>query len=487
MLAKTEASIETKVAAIDDKVARRIDAALAPPEESSGTLAAQAANLESTLAIVEKVAGGSGPGVLSAEEHAALATKPNEAAVVEFMTPYLQALCLPHVDEMPPLCPPVLVNSETHKWLVQPGEAAAANRQLHLKPDSFLSWWPFIKEEPPSEGVLASVKLQKAGCVSGLLEAKVEPLTLTWRGKLYLYHRCLMESACCRSILFNKDEFYLYRTEFSRPVALIRSEWTSPGSAAEIRAFFAGERPPALVLHMRALLESLAAKPIRHEGRCHLGSGSYAHVFRVTTGDSDASRALKVSVFKVDSSGGTSAAMALFDNEFAGMVAAAAAGAPVVRPVATSLRLLRLGADVTVASGGGYLMDEVGSPFSAVLLRDFRDVFQALAALHTRRVIHGDARPANAVRCANNELKWVDLAGGPVPSGVSDAEFELRARMDVLKLATSIIGLAIPAAVDAAIRGYHPADGASVAAVVAAVWAARPNSTSSAAGAAAVA
>ena len=407
--------------------------------------------------IVDATAGRVGDPVLTEEQHDELlevAEREEEAGVVRFLTPYLRRLCLlPLADEAEP-CPPVLLNSERLQWLVPP--AAVQRRDLRLKPDLFQSWLPFVefRGEGEGAGVLGGYVLHHAGCVGELFEAKRCGLPESAFGELCGYHLCI--KGLCHGMLFDATSFQLFKSSSGYPVSLVKSSWTSPGSAELLRAFFSGVSEPPLLVLLRALLKALGVRPFHVGGRCYLGSGAYGHVF--TVGTLERPRALKVVL---------SDSHTHVSGEFGLLQRAAERGAPVMRPVADSLREFH-------PKGGGYLLESVGKPVQVSSLRLCVAVVTSLAALHRAGVIHGDPRLPN-VLLVGEELQWIDLRESVLVDGVSA---EQQARVDAGILAKSILALSsestLPPAVADAVVGYLAANGVSVAALADAVWRARP-------------
>jgi hypothetical protein len=404
--------------------------------------------------IVDATAGRVGDPVLVQERQAALldvAAREAEAGVVRFLTPVVDLLCLPPPTGEADPCRPVLLNSERLPWLVPP--AAVHRRDLRLKPDLFQSWMPFVEFRGEGTGVLGGHALQQAGCVGELFEAKRLGLTEAAFGELCGYHQCI--KGPCHGMLFDAASFQLFKSSNGYPVSLVKSSWTSPGSAALLRGFFSAVNEPPLLSLLRALLAALDVRPCHIAGRCYLGSGAFGHVF--TVGTPDRPQALKV----VPVSSHTNVA-----REFELLQQAAERGAPVVSPVAGSLRDL--------PSGGGYLLESVGQPVRLRSLRDCVALFASLAALHRVAIIHGDPRLPNVLD-VGGALRWIDLREGWL---AVHASVEQRARLDAGILAHSILQLgndsALSPAVADTLAGYVVADAdkvaASVNALANAVW-----------------
>jgi hypothetical protein len=367
----------------------------------------------------------------------------------------------------------VLVNSEYLQWLRHP---TSRNKKLELKPDLFLSWAPFVENRDAnatqapagdgfSYGLLPSDALTRAGCAVAFFEAKRGPLTPADFGELCSYHQCI--SGPCWGMLFDATTFWLYTSVRGNPACLLKGRWVQPGSAAAIRAHFNAVPEPALLTLLKSLTEALEVD-ICHAlsaRRSYLGSGAHGHVFAV--GNPSRPQALKVILQPAD---GASVA-----TEFALMTAAAEkCGDVVVRPVPSSLREFDT---LGPASGGGYLLEEVGEPLKLTKEEDCERAFLALAGLHSSRVCHGDARVQNLVvgrdSSGRKVLKWIDLRQSsllPESEKAAEAHF----RRDVSTLAASILGCAsnkLPADVVALVNGYSV--GSAVDEISTAVWTAK--------------
>jgi hypothetical protein len=415
--------------------------------------------------------------ILTAEQQAELvsiaASKGSaEKGVVRYMTPVIAALrgCTSVTDARVTLAP-VLVNSELLQWLEHPAGRGLA--ELRLKPDLFRSWAPFVEERAGGEGqgegpgydfgVLGSAALQHAGAVAEVYEAKGSALTRSDFGELCAYHDALGRGVC-RGVLFGPRAFWLYKTVNASPLKLIRACWTDGGSADTFRDFFEHDaddeldapEPPLLVL-LRTVLARLDTMPtVAADGRCYLGSGATGHVFSVRAPAGEPPRALKV-VLAANAVG--------IGAEYARMLAAAAAGAPVVPPVAGSLTI--------VGTGGAFLLARVGAAAPATSALACSRAFAALAALHGAGVTHGDARLANLL-VVDGELRWIDLLGGAAAERATPA-FDALARSDAETLARSFLQAAapavLPAAVQEALSAYIAEETTAVKKLAVAVWA----------------
>ena len=463
---------------------------LSPTQLAATTLAALACSNRDT--ILTPVSG-SEP-VLSQEQAAALLAVSASGAgevvgVVSFMTPFLEQLCLPATAGADP-CRPLLVNSERLPWLAP--AATPARADLQQKPDLFLSWAPFVELREATSGQiggshsfgkLAGCALQHSRCAVALFEAKRGSLTEAHFGELCGYHQAI--PGLCRGMLFGAAEFWLYETVSGVPASLVRGTWRTEGSAAAIRDFFAEAalKPPPLVLLLRRLLTDLRVSA-RHQGgaRCFLGAGATGYVFAVAAppaqdsagtpaaaAGSEQLQALKVVLARADGDSLNSVA-----QEFLRLSEAAAAGAPVVRPVRDSLRFYAATSDQGFA-GAGYLMERVGEPFHACAsLANCSAAFTALAALHTRRICHGDPLLPNLL-LVDSQPAWVDFhVAGTLATGDMGPSV---AAIDAAKLVRSMLGpgrgTSLPDAVNRALDAYRPADASTVSALARAVWRSR--------------
>lgn len=471
--ALTVADVESIAAAATRATLRALgtpSAALSPPTAS--LLGNVTLDELSTTAAVHDLAAAAGAAVLDPEEQDRLSDLTTENDVIKFITPFLMDICTPASTAAGASSfRRVLVNSEYLQWLRHP---ASKREKLELKPDLHLSWHPFVEYRDANDtqspagpgflfGILPSDALTKAMCSVAFFEAKRGPLTHKDFGELCAYHQCI--NGPCWGMLFDATAFWLYTSVRGNPVRLLRGKWVQPGSAAAIRDHFNAVPEPALLTLLKALTSALAVDICQYAParRAHLGSGANGHVFSV--GDPFRPKALKVILQPDD---GTSIA-----TEFALMADAADRCADaVVCPVPGSLREFD---SLGPASGGGYMLAEVGEPIDLKTAKHCAKVFAALARLHRGRVYHGDARLPNlvAVRDADGQkqLKWVDLRHCSMLRETESAE--VQCRRDLCTLAASILDCAgeLPREVQAAIGRYVP--GGEVEDVSAAVWAAK--------------
>jgi hypothetical protein len=414
---------------------------------------------------IVKAEGGEGDPVLTHDQLEVLKACPREKDVVEFLTPFLDKLCVSAGGDS---CPAILVNSEELEWLAQPGT------HVKFKPDLFLSWTPFVTfHKLVGKGVVAragshfgrlgGAALQYIGCVGGLCEAKRENFKVTHFGELCRYHACLKD-AVCLGMVFDNTKFWLYESAGRNPSELIQAVWGQPGAGKSVSDFFSRVQEPQLLVLLRALLRDLDVEPVHINGVCYLGSGAYGHAFTVQrrgTGPGAAPLALKAIIT-------TPARVSHVANEFTTLQRAAAQSDRVVG-VAGDLQLRAYGSlgDGSFA-GGGFLLASVGEPFAVSVQRDCVRAFEALADLHAAGVVHGDPRVPNLV-CVGRELKWIDLSA----SALAFTAASLCA--DAAMLARSVLALprecVFPDAVAEAVGKYAAADKGTVAALAAAVWA----------------
>ena len=438
---------------------------------------------EALLAIgsVRVLAPGEGPPILTEQQQADLSALADagggaaEAAIVRYMAPHLRLLRQHGTGEAGAVAPLVMLNSESHAWLVHP--AVEGVQSQRLKPDLFLTWVPFVDVRGEAEGfphgVLASPSLQKAGCVAELYEAKSKPLSTETFGKQCLYHQCI--PGRFKSALFNQSQCWLLETMHGSPLRLLQMNWTTPGSKRELQLFMGAPAAPPLLLLLRRVLAELQLTTLSPSGRCHLGSGASGHVFAVHR-TSDAARtplALKL-VLGVQEGG--------LHAEFVRMQAAAAAGAPVVAPVPNSLCIFSSSAAAAsvaasaeapapACASGGYLLSLVGARFDATTFGGMKEAFSALSALHKCSVFHGDARTANLLDFEGRAM-WIDLRTGIVDeSGAASLPLEQQ-RYDAAVLARSMLPhlQLLPTTVQAALGLYDAAAPGTVGGLAKAVW-----------------
>lgn len=420
-----------------------------------------------------------GASVLSAEQLALLAGCSSETEVVKHLTPVLRSLRASSNDT-DDSCSCVLVNSENFCWLDDTTAPLPAN--LRLKPDLFMA--PRIcvevREGTQSQGSgdsytfgrLAHRCLQLDGFVCEVYEAKLNELTHKDFGELVNYQRLI--PGVCRGMLFNGRHFWLLATLHGREVHLVKGAWAAPGSASRIRRFFEEDpprpRPQPLLPLLRHLLSALRVRPAPESGMSFLGAGGSGRVFAVRFVEPHALATERMALKAVSCTADTHWALSL-TREFAAMQRAAALGAPVVPIVPGSLRLLE-------PLGGGFLLSRCGTPFDATASRAAcAAAFDSLVQLHTRGVLHGDARLPNLLRL-DRAVAWVDLSSTEIARAEYPEAFAIGRRADASSLARSVLLAAgvqahpLPAAVAAAVAAYDDASAERVRALVDAIWAA---------------
>lgn len=189
--------------------------------------------------------------------------------------------------------------------------------------------------------------------------------------------------------MFDKTKFMLLQMSGSyrrkEVVSVVRGDWVTGGSVNSIKQFFeaSAEQPwNKLLCHA---LASINKKTINF-----LGAGAHGRVFTVSD-ESGATTALKISLREKFS----------IQYEFECMEIANSLGCKVVAPVAKV---------VCSEVGGYYEMRDVGTKVDAKNVKDdLPHLFLSLKSLHDKRVIHGDARLDNLIKCERGYL-WIDLA-----------------------------------------------------------------------------
>jgi len=434
---------------------------------------------------VEDFAGGDGDAVLDTEQQRALLLCKNEAEVVRFLTPVLWQLRVTG-DAADP-CRSVLVNSENLAWL---DNLAYPLRGMRLKPDLFVAPHVCVWTQPGSApqgsgdcflfGRLADARLQRDGCVRELYEAKFGDLTEKHFGELVTYHRLIPGE--CRGMLFNERGFWLFSSYAAQPVALVRSNWTTPGSANRVRRFLghAPPPPPPFLPMLRRLMIDLGLRPahaaLGEAGTAFLGAGATGRVFAVVRSTPASEGATRMALKVVPAGAGASdpsEALCNLGAEFEALVDAAARGAPVVAPMPGSLVLVP-------PLGGGFLLSRCGAAFDAGSKSACMAAFTSLAALHSRGIVHGDARLANLV-LVDEQPAWIDLAAGILTGPVLATHLPMYSRLDAETLTTSVLRLPhrsgdqapqLPPPVAAALAAYDSALPDTVKGLAVAVWSA---------------
>jgi tRNA A-37 threonylcarbamoyl transferase component Bud32 len=414
--------------------------------------------------------------VLDAAAVQALADCQSETELVKHLTPVLWRLRVSgEGSDDDDACRFVLVNGENCKWLdnlVQP-----LRPQLRFKPDLFLAPRVCVKERAGTDkqgsgdcfifGGLAHRHLQRDGCVREVFDAKLESLKQEHLGKLVKYH--LLIPGECRGMVFNGSQFWLFSSLDGHALKLVKGTWAAPGSAHLVRRFFEDQPPPPppLLPLLRHLLSALRLRPTQVDGSAFLGAGSSGRVFAVQSTE-PATRHAQRMALKLVPAAASDEWLFNLTHEFKVMQDAAALGVPVVPVVADSLRLLE-------GVGGGYLLARCGVPLDATASQETCcAAFAALAALHARAVVHGDARLPNLL-LVDGHSAWLDLSTG-VLAGLASHARSVHCRLDVETLACSVLQAAgvaftpLPQSVAAAIAAYS--DSADAVHIATAVWAA---------------
>lgn len=412
---------------------------------SSQTRAKGAADTIAALDMKRKMAtalpaGSAGDAALNAAVLADIGTALDETSMLsKLSTSFRELLELP---EEPDDLGLILVNSELLQWL-KPELGKECDPQFYLKPDWFLTWKPFVKFHSAAgrgglrDGRLASTRLQYDGCVAAFFEGKRDAITNESLGQLISYHDAMMGQ--CNGIALCKENFSLYRSLNTHPELLMQSiAWSAAGSKAAIKSHFSVREEPALLKALRLLLThfSLSLDYSRFGG-AFLGAGAVGRVFAVKD-RFGFQRALKVVLYNDQR-----VAVALH-HERTALHTAATLGAPVVAPLEAS------GVHMEEADFGnyaGYVLSKVGSPADVpATLPQQRRAFTALAKLHARGIVHGDARLANLLTLPEGDgLAWVDFMGSHSPTVKSIKD-------DVLALLSGFHN--VPATATAGIEGY---------------------------------
>ena len=501
MLLRAETASAASVAAARHEALRAELAALracaleSPSATSYGTIGTEAllaleqgSSIATAHAPPEGATGADLAPIASLDDLRSLCACSTESELVALITPLLQAARGLEAGAAADPCARVLINSERSPWL--DSLAAPLPADQLKRPDLFVTWAPFwsgrLTAHGGAVGKLAARALQKDGCVSEFYEAKLGQgdLTATDFGQLVDYHSRV--SGPVRGMLFNARHFWLLESRRHIPVALIKGKLGAPGSAALLRRFFNAASEPPLVPLLRHLCSALSVLPrsiavdslpvgggggggAQVRSSAFLGAGGSARVFCVAREGATRLSALKAS---------TSQSRAELQYEYAAMQHAAALGAPVVPVVEDSLAVL-MDATTGAYRGGGFLLREVCVRAAVDSRAQCTAAFEALRALHSCSLVHGDARLPNLMRSEGSGLLWIDLResaagvqGGQRVEGQSAGALHAAQRTDARVLAASVLGLtqgdALPAPVLEVLLGV-PHDAAAYAALASAV------------------
>lgn len=433
--------------------------------------------------------------VLTTAEHKQLLSASDERTIIALLTPRLQAIIIPAAQDSK--VPAVLVNCEDYKWLnlTRPlREVHGVQHATDLMPDMFLSFVPFVafKKGKPGQsqhaasrfGLLSmsSLALQSDNTVLAILEGKKGSLDFEDFDKAMQYCQCFHYPMRC--MLFSEQEFWLISSDKGELQQVIKCKWTSGGTETLLKDFFrvdVNACPLAQVLSSALMARELRLCHIVTDDdsqSCHLGSGAAGHVFAATpaaaaaAGGAGASSAAAAAAgalvaIKVCLASSFTPVEFYFRYEFNALDMAAAAGAPVVRPVGGSYEWL------PELQGGYYVMSDVGRPSRAATKAFCREALAALRDLHIAGCSHGDARVANLLR-VGSKLKWIDMRMSVMSSSSSGPAAAERAQKNDAQILTMSLlkaeGKPLPEKLAICAENYNPSSEDTIKALLDAIW-----------------
>ena len=330
--------------------------------------------------------------ILTQDQVEELSKLQTEHHVVAFLTPHLERIFRSN-DETNT----VVVNSEEYKWL-QTSDDSSFNQ----KPDLFICHKAIYEDRPPFKtddkmllemrrstdvfGVLADWRLRRFLYLVCEAKKKIDNSGL---GETINYgsHICFEEDGpvTFRLILFDRKEFWLVECVKGAASAITKCEWSKCGSVPLLRNF--ALRDPLI----EALDEACRQFNVSVDENSFLGQGAVGVVFRVKNQE------------------GKFLAMKIVSDKD-GHVGNLKVQAEITKRAKTECpdHVVGIESDGFLHfenKAGVLLLSEAGEPYSTFSPETIRD---ALAALHSADVLHGDCRVENIVN-VNGKAQWIDL------------------------------------------------------------------------------
>lgn len=331
------------------------------------------------------------PSILAANDMARLAELENEHELVAFITPHIEKIFSEEVHSTT-----VVVNSEEYKWL-----KASEDSNYNLKPDLFVchkavycTRKPFrcqervahMRRESNIFGVLSDWKLRRFLYL--VCEAKTS-INNQGLGEVinYASHISFDEDGpvTVRLVLFDKTSFWLIECVKGHASSIEKCRWSQAGSVSHFKKF--ALRDPL----MEVLDEACEKYGVTVESECFLGQGGFGVVFRVRRGDG---KWLAVKIVRDEKSN----VMHLKKQIEATNQAKGKCPDFVVGIEENSFMYFEGRAAVVLQS-------EVGDHYSTL---SGRKIMDALAALHSENILHGDCRVENIVN-VDGQARWIDF------------------------------------------------------------------------------
>jgi hypothetical protein len=360
-----------------------------------------------------------------------------EDAMVTYLLPFLWDTLSPFPSEAQVL-PWVIFSSERYRQLYHP-EGEPVNEAVKPKPSVNVTVKPFFTPDALDAGDKvggATNKTRYGDVHSGLLRYEAAKLVgvarvgsdLKFRpfDELCNYHAHIPNM--CRGIVFNETEFWLYKINHGLPYGLITGiRWDQPGSAREMRDFFAEGPRGALICALEHFIVNIGG--IALDEGAFLGAGATGAVFRcVSLGTS---MALKVVLFHESDCDDS-----VFIREVQTLSDLLAKGAPIVCPKNIIIHSRAVNG---LPAYGAYTMTPVGARVIATK-ENCLAIFTSLNE-HTLGGVHGDASISQCFIVDGKDILWIGFSKGAsaLPfEAARDAHIN-RARTDVLQLCASIL------------------------------------------------
>jgi hypothetical protein len=366
--------------------------------------------------------------VLTLEQQKHLVECETEHQVVAFVTPYLEEIVAEHEYY-------VVVNSEEYKWLEMSDNAPSEYKN---KPDLFVGHEAIVTYRPPFQhrdakltsmrrqtekfGVLSHWKLRS--CIGMICEAK-QTINNQAFGQIINYGSHICRHGCrvgdddpetTRLMLFDKEEFWLISVTRGFPSFVTTCQWTTPGSFDLIRNFV---MKPNLISVLDQACQHFQVRVVTDNNNdelkatengsgAFLGAGTFGFVFRVKRLNEEKSKCLALKVC-ISGRTGSFDNVRRLDHEFVRMRQAHEACPNVVMGIEEG-GFQQLVDKNNEEVGAALLMSHVGRNYSDLSPKNIVD---SLKELHSKGILHGDARLANIVSVNGNPV-WIDFCESAV-------------------------------------------------------------------------
>jgi tRNA A-37 threonylcarbamoyl transferase component Bud32 len=348
------------------------------------------------------------PSVLNQEQQDVLNKLTKENEVVRYLTP--------RFEEIFAEANVVVVNSENYGWIdTGGGKKNFQNPDLLICHEALYTAASTTVDRDRRFGELSNWILRD--CIGAIMEAK-----LSFAGNLtsavgkivnysaHLAHNC-NERTVVKGVLFDKHKFYFAFTNNGTLSSLIECKWTDAGSETFLRESLYPPGSWIKLLDAACQRHSLVVEP-----GSFLGYGAHGRVFKVSN-SSEEQYAVKL-VLKENVNHLTCESNML-------QPAYTVCPKHVIRVVHPSENFEDI---------GGFMVTELGT---MVERDEYKQIIEALVALHRSNVTHGDARVNNVVE-VGEVIKWIDFRQAQIPTdNLSDQQrSDMLTRMKQLDMMT---------------------------------------------------